>query len=285
MFIVLFLTKNTKICMVIRPCRKKYFHETKNNAWLILCLILSWTVEGYFEVGVKMNVRNGLYRVKATISMQRMFSLLFVAFMWIPFLNARWIHIDAGIGSNITVISFPIENNNRIEGLTGSSFSYITGPNFRFSLGLRPSNRVVFPLLEYQIMPINKDFYYKGRVLSLLPPYRINDYRLNIRRHEYIGAGFIVHPYQRIQIGASLGNVFSHYTREIKSEDSVNGIAFFINLATNISIAYDIPINNFGLLIGGRYFSAHVHEFTTLWMIPHPSYEVSAFGIFTKIRI
>ena len=232
-----------------------------------------------------MNVRNGLYRVRATISLQRVFCLLFVAFMCIPCLNARWIYVDAGIGSDITVISFPIENNNRIEDLIGSSFTYLTGPNFRFSLGFRSSSRVVFPLLEYQIMQINKDFYYKGRALSLLPPYRINDYRLNIRRHDYIGTGFIIYPHQRIQVGASLGNVFSHYTREIISEDSVNGIAFFINLAANISISYDIPINNFGLLIGCRYFTANVSEVTTLGFIPHPSYIVSTFGVFTKVRL
>ena len=234
--------------------------------------------------GAKMIMSNGLYRVKSTVSLWRMISFIFVVFMCIPCLNARWIYFDAGIGSDITVISFPIENNNRIEGLIGSSFSYLTGPNFSFSLGLRPSNRVVFPLLEYQIMQINNDFYYSGRALSLLPPHRINDYRLNIRRHEYIGAGFIIHPYQRLQIGASLGNVFSHYTREIISEESVNGIAFFINLATNVSIAFDIPISNVGILIGCRYFTANVSEVTALGFIPHPSYRVSSFGIFTKIR-
>jgi len=230
-----------------------------------------------------MNIKNGLYRVNATISMQRMFSFMFVALICVSCLNARWIYVDAGIGSDITVITFPHRNNERIEDLTGSSFTYLTGPNFNFSLGLRLFRLVVFPLVDYQIMPINKDFYYRGRVG--LFPLRYKDCRLYIRRYEYFGTGFIIYPHKRVQIGATLGIVYSHYTHEIIAEGSVDGIAWFINPAGDLSIAYDIPMNNFGLLIGCRYFSAHVlSDITTIFSVSQPSHEVSSFGIFTKIR-
>jgi len=106
-----------------------------------------------------------------------------------------------------------------------------------------------------------------------------------IQKHEYYGAGFIIYPLQRIQIGVTLGNVYSHYKREIISVGSEDGVAFFVNLAGDISIAYDIPINNFGFLIGCRYFSANVaSDVTTIFSVSQPSYEVSSFGIFTKFR-
>ena len=226
-----------------------------------------------------------LGKIVQEASLKKLYTI-FILFVCTVSLQAKILYADFGIGNDITMISFidVMGDAQGTENLTGRTYDYYTVPNFNLSLGLRLHSRFIL-MAEIQTLNINKYIDYR---VELERPYwsdhKEADYRLRLESFGFAGVGIILYPNKNIQLRGSFYMGGSIYTEEITA-DSQKDISkgFGVGGAYNISLARDIKINKFGILIGCRYFNAkigHVNFFSEI----APEYKVSSIGLFAKIR-
>ena len=199
-------------------------------------------------------------------------------------LNAKWLYFDAGIGSDYTKISFTkLLRCEGTENLTGRSYSFYTAPNQSMSLGLRLGSRFAL-LTNIQSMSVEKRIRFRTELAQLTWDPSEADHNLHIKDISFTGVGFILYPRHNLQLRGVLYVGGSNYTDEVTTNNKV-----YINSGGglgggyDVSLAYDIPINKVGILLGCRYFKATIRHAAPLSSI-EPEYVVSSTGLFVRIR-
>ena len=196
-------------------------------------------------------------------------------------LHAKRLYADFGIGSDITKISFyDVLDREGTENLTEQSDSYYTFPNINYSLGYRINERFIL-IADIQSIKIDKHYTYQVEIGS--KPW-VYDCKLHIKSVGFFGLGMIIYPIERVQLRGSVyigGPSYREEYIEYSNYGSQEGYGLGDDFG--FSLAYDIPIEKFGILIGCRYLNAKVGNIT--WFSPTSTcYNVVSFGLFTKIK-
>ena len=213
--------------------------------------------------------------------------LLVLIFTCFACLNAEWLYVDAGVGFDFTELKFKQLLDKGVigvENLSGSTYNYFTLPNFNFRIGVNLPKRIVL-VTDIQTISIDKIFTNHVEVEWWNGEIRIVDHNLQIESLKFLGLGIIVHPLENVQINSSFYLGWYNYNEKYvyySQNGSSNGLGLGSGYA--ISLAYEISKKKLGFLFGCRYLNAEMNNLITTFEPLQVKFEVSSFGLFTKIK-
>ncbi|MCL2065465.1 MAG: hypothetical protein FWG98_13990, partial [Candidatus Cloacimonetes bacterium] len=103
--------------------------------------------------------------------------------------------------------------------------------------------------------------------------------KVDIDPLHYFGGGFLFYPHQRFQLGVTVGDVVLPFSTHHKGGSVKN--PDLLGLGYSLSLAYDIPMKNMGLLVGCGFFYAPTKLELQILL---PTTRMHSMGLFTKIR-
>ena len=207
--------------------------------------------------------------------------IIFILFLSFTGLHAKRLYADFGVGSDITKISFyNVLDGEGTENLTEQSDSYYTFPNINYSLGYRLNKRFIL-LADIQTIKIDQHYTYQVEIGTKPVKY---DCTLHIRGVGFLGLGTIFYPVERIQLRGSyyIGGPSRREEHTAPGNYGSND-GYGLGEGFGLSLAYDIPVEKFGILIGCRYFIAKCANIA-LFSPTNICYDVNSFGLYVKIR-
>ncbi|MCL2064661.1 MAG: hypothetical protein FWG98_09875 [Candidatus Cloacimonetes bacterium] len=236
--------------------------------------------------------------------MRKLLIALLIFWVICSHLNAKRLYFDVGLSSDITKNEFDFTgisleaaiggamfgikttytvSSEGIDGKNIDNYNHYSYLNLNARLGYRVNDKFVL-ISEYQTIGINEDFYWRvstTRFWGLGTD--IFDYKMTMKPIRYIGGGFMYYPHSKLQFGITTGDARSGLILEAISENAEDGsVSDCLSFGLNMSMAYDMPIKNFGLLIGSSFFTAFSKD---AWEKPSPTiFGVTSIGLFTKIR-
>ena len=226
--------------------------------------------------------------------------IFFLAFTGIySYLNANNLYFDIGVSNDILRNGFIFTGNfnnavlgfkttysvasGEIEGKRINHYNHNSNSNINARLGYR-ANEKFFMITEYQVFDIYEEFYYRISIswLGLSTPH-IFHYKMTMKPIQYIGVGLVYYIHPHIHFSTTLGDARSSLVVDAISPNLKEGITKdCLSFGHKMSIAYDIPIKNWGLLLGGNFFFA-MAKWENKESYPSIS-NITSIGIFLKLR-
>ena len=188
------------------------------------------------------------------------------------------LYFDAGMSVNDTRLNFASTVSK--DGFDGEKITYLDNysiPNLNARLGYRVNNRFIL-VSDFQTIGIRESFYVK---IGLFMPGMVHvmERKVDVEPVYYFGGGFLFYPHQRFQLGVTIGDAVSPFSTHgdggsVKNPD-------LLGLGYSLSLAYDIPMKNMGLLVGCGFFYAPTKLELQILL---PTTRMHSMGLFTKIR-
>ena len=190
--------------------------------------------------------------------------------------HGKRLYLDAGTSFNITRLNFDSEVSR--EGFDGKGVTYLKNysiPNLNARLGLRVSEKFIL-VSDFQTIGFKEEFYYNWDFINKFFE------EMKVEPINYFGGGFIFYPHPLFQLGVTAGEAIAPFiTRNEKTNISDSDL---FGLAYSLSLAYDIQIENIGILVGCNFFST-LTKATLKSIFPYiPTTNLYSIGLFIKIR-
>jgi len=223
--------------------------------------------------------------------MKRVFIFLLLLVGIVP-LSAKWFYFDIGMGENIVSVSFKDDEFNYPDLTfdTPREQSLVDlRSNYNARIGYRVNEQYII-VADFQSIFMDGVLKYRAKAVNNILGTVSVDFKETLH-HLYMGVGVIYYLIPNIQISATIGFPSIARDQQISLYDNFllsSRRYITAGVGGDISVAYDIPLKSFGLLLGCRLYCAGGYDFESFDEYPNPlihsKWSTVSPGLFVKMR-